>query len=70
MLKWVLFVMIGLAALGALMALVGMTLPKGHRASRTVVYHTSPDQVFATNYQFQAVSRMAVRCEIRRDAWR
>ena len=52
MLKWLLFVAIGLAALGAILALVGLALPKGHRASRTVVYPTSPDRVFAAITDF------------------
>ncbi len=52
MLKWILFVVIGLAAFGAILALIGMALPKGHRASRTVVFSTSPDRVFATISDF------------------
>jgi uncharacterized protein YndB with AHSA1/START domain len=52
MLKWLLFVVIGVAALGAILALVGMALPKGHRAARTVVYPAPPDRVFAAITDF------------------
>jgi hypothetical protein len=47
MIKWVLIVMGGIAALGALTAAVGCVLPKGHKASRTVTYAATPDAVFA-----------------------
>src|SRR4029453_12599887 len=52
MLKWVLFVVLGVPPFGAIPALVGMALPTGHRASRTVVFSTSPDRVFATISDF------------------
>ena len=48
MLKWGTFIVIGLAAFGAILTLVGMALPKGHRASRTMVYRASPDRVYST----------------------
>jgi polyketide cyclase/dehydrase/lipid transport protein len=52
MLKWLLLVALGLATLVALLAVVGTFLPKGHRASRTVVYAASPARVFATITDF------------------
>jgi uncharacterized protein YndB with AHSA1/START domain len=52
MLKWPLVVVVGVAGLGAILALIGMALPKGHRASRTVVYRASPDRVFAAITDF------------------
>lgn len=47
MLKWTLIVVAALVAIVALVALAGMFLPKGHRASRTVVYNATPEAVFA-----------------------
>ena len=52
MLKWILFVVLGLVAFVAVLAVVGMFLPKGHRASRTVVYQAPPARVFATITDF------------------
>jgi hypothetical protein len=52
MLKWMLFAALGLAGFVALLAIVGMFLPKGHRASRTVVYSAPPARVFATITDF------------------
>ena len=42
MLKWIVFVALGLVAFVGILAVVGMFLPKGHRASRTVVYQARP----------------------------
>lgn len=47
MLKWIAIVAAALVAVVALAALVGVFLPKGHRASRTVVYRAAPEAVFA-----------------------
>jgi hypothetical protein len=47
LIKWTLIVVVGLIALVGVVAVVGMFLPKGHRASRTVVYTAHPDAVFA-----------------------
>jgi uncharacterized protein YndB with AHSA1/START domain len=47
MIRWILLVVGGLAALGALTAAVGYVLPKGHKASRTMTYAVPPDAVFA-----------------------
>lgn len=47
LLKWTLIIAGGLAALVALLAVVGLFLPKGHRAQRTVVVNAPPDRVFA-----------------------
>jgi uncharacterized protein YndB with AHSA1/START domain len=52
MINWGLFIVIGLAAFGAILTLVGMALPKGHRASRTVVYPASPDRVYSAISDF------------------
>jgi Polyketide cyclase / dehydrase and lipid transport len=52
MLKWIVFVALGLAAFVGILAVVGMFLPKGHRASRTVVYQAPPARVFATITDF------------------
>ena len=45
--KWLLYSGIGLVALIAVVATVGWMLPKGHRASRSVVLTAPPAQVFA-----------------------
>lgn len=47
MLKWILIVAGGLAALVALLAVVGLFLPKGHRASRSILLNAPPERVFA-----------------------
>lgn len=47
MLKWIVILVVALAALVALAAVIGLFLPKGHRASRTVVYSAPPEAVFA-----------------------
>src|SRR5580693_4033350 len=45
--KWTLIVVLGVAAIVAVAAVVGMVLPKGHRASRTVTLHATRHVVFA-----------------------
>jgi hypothetical protein len=52
MLKWILFVALGLISFVALLAVVGMFLPKAHRATRTRVYQAPPARVFATITDF------------------
>jgi len=52
MLKWILFVALGLVAFVGIVAVVGMFLPKGHRAARTVVYPAPPARVFAAITDF------------------
>jgi uncharacterized protein YndB with AHSA1/START domain len=47
MLKWTLIVVLGLGGVVGLVALVGLALPKGHRAAKTTVYAASPEVVFA-----------------------
>lgn len=47
MLKWLLYVVAGLGGLVALMALIGLALPKGHRASRDMIFAAAPATVFA-----------------------
>lgn len=52
MLKWSAYVVVGLLLLVAVAALVGMMLPKGHRASRTVVYAAAPQAVYGAITDF------------------
>jgi uncharacterized protein YndB with AHSA1/START domain len=47
MLKWIVIVVVVLVALVAVAAAIGLFLPKGHQASRTVVYAAPPEAVFA-----------------------
>ena len=47
MLKWLLYIVAGLGGLVALMAIIGLTLPKGHRASREMTFAAAPATVFA-----------------------
>jgi uncharacterized protein YndB with AHSA1/START domain len=47
MLKWSLFVIVALVSLVGIMAAIGATMPKGHRAARTVLLRAAPAQVFA-----------------------
>jgi uncharacterized protein YndB with AHSA1/START domain len=50
--KWTLVVFLGVGAIVAAAAIVGMVLPKGHRASRTVTLRASPRAVFAVIADF------------------
>lgn len=52
MLRWLAFALAGLVALVAIAAIVGLFLPKGHRASRTVSYSAPPSAVFAAITDF------------------
>jgi len=52
MLKWTAIIVVALVVLVALVALIGMFLPKGHRASRTVVYSAPPESVYAAISDF------------------
>ena len=52
MIRWMAFAATGLVALGGALVLVGILLPKGHRASRTVVYNAAPEAVFAAISDF------------------
>lgn len=47
MLRWMLYAVIGLGGLVGLIAVIGLTLPKGHRASVTATYAAAPAAVFA-----------------------
>jgi hypothetical protein len=47
MIKWIAIAVVAIVAVVALVALVGLFLPKGHRASRTVIYSAPPEAVFA-----------------------
>lgn len=44
--RWILYVVLGLGGLVGLVALIGLTLPKGHRASKTTTYAAAPATVF------------------------
>ena len=48
MLKWALYVVLGLGGLVGLVAVIGLTLPKGHHASKTAIFTAPPETVFAT----------------------
>jgi uncharacterized protein YndB with AHSA1/START domain len=50
--KWTLVVVLGVAAIVAVAAMVGLVLPKGHRASRTVTLDATPHAVFAVIADF------------------
>lgn len=52
MIRWMAFAAAGLIALVGGVAIAGMLLPTGHRASRTVVYSAPPEAVFATISDF------------------
>jgi hypothetical protein len=52
MLKWTLIVVIALVGLAAILALIGMMLPKGHRASRTATLAAAPPIVFGVITDF------------------
>jgi hypothetical protein len=52
MLKWTALIVVSVIVLVALVALIGAFLPKGHRASRTVVYSAPPESVYAAITDF------------------
>jgi hypothetical protein len=52
MLKWTALIVVGILVLAAVVALIGIFLPKGHRASRTVVYSAPPESVYAAISDF------------------
>ena len=64
MLKWALYIVVGLGGLVGLVAVIGLTLPKGHRASKVATYAAPPDVVFA------AISDVARYAEWRPDVKR
>ena len=61
MLRWVVYVVVGLVGLVGIAAVIGLMLPKGHRASKTATYAAPPATVFA------AVSDVARYAEWRSD---
>lgn len=61
MLKWTMIVVIAVAGAVALVALIGLFLPKGHRASGTIALNAPPAAVFA------AITDVARYPEWRRD---
>jgi uncharacterized protein YndB with AHSA1/START domain len=52
MLKWSLVVVVGLVSIMGIMAAIGASMPKGHRAARTVVFRAAPAEVFAVITDF------------------
>ena len=52
MLRWILIAALAIVALVGVVAAVGLLLPKGHRAARTVVYPATPEAVFAAITDF------------------
>ena len=52
MLKWAIYVVVGLVALIAIAAVVGMMLPKAHEAWKAQSYRAKPEQVFAVVSDF------------------
>lgn len=57
MLKWILIVIAVLIAIPAALAFIGIFLPKGHRASRTVTLSASPATVFAAISDPERISK-------------
>jgi len=53
MTRWILGIVIGLVAIVGLAWIVGLTLPKRHRASRTVTFAAAPAVVFAAISDFR-----------------
>jgi hypothetical protein len=47
MMKWVLSVIGGIAAIIVVIALIGLMLPRDHVATRTARYKASPDSIWA-----------------------
>src|SRR5262245_18320296 len=56
MLRWTLWILAGLVALVGVAWLIGLALPKGHRASRTITLSAAPAIVFATISEFARYS--------------
>lgn len=53
MTRWILGIVIGVVAIIGLAWIVGLMLPKGHRASRTITLAASPETVFAAITDFK-----------------
>ena len=47
MLRWTIYIVVGLVGLVGLVAAIGLLLPKRHRASKTMTYAAPPATVFA-----------------------
>lgn len=52
MLKWTAYIVAGLLLIVVLAGVIGMLLPQGHRASRTVVHDAAPEAVFTAITDF------------------
>jgi uncharacterized protein YndB with AHSA1/START domain len=63
-LKWTLYIALGLGGIVGLVALIGVALPKGHRASKTATYTAAPAAVF------DVISDVAHAAEWRSDVQR
>ena len=46
MLRWAIYVVVGLIGVAGIIAIVGWSLPVGHSASRTVTLNAAPERVF------------------------
>jgi uncharacterized protein YndB with AHSA1/START domain len=46
MLRWAIYIVVGLVGLAGVVALIGWTLPVTHMASRTITLNAPPEQVF------------------------
>ncbi len=46
MLRWAIYIVIGVLGVAGVVALIGWSLPVGHTASRTITLTASPEQVF------------------------
>lgn len=53
MLKWTRHIVVGLMLLVGIVVLIGLLLPKGHRASRTMFYAAPPEAVYAAISDFE-----------------
>jgi hypothetical protein len=58
--KWVLFVIGGLATLVAIVAIIGATLPRTHVASRSLTLRRSPEEIWPAVMQATAASGVPV----------
>src|ERR1700682_5382694 len=58
--KWILIAIAGLAALVALAAIIGATLPRNHVASRSLTLRRSPQEIWPVIMQATAASSVPV----------
>jgi len=58
--KWILIALAGLAAVVALVAIIGATLPRNHVASRSLALRRSPEEIWPVIMQATAASDVPV----------